>query len=80
VKTTEKSSPGWITSHTTAMIATLTTRLIPYMMRPNRELSFMLDFYPIGLTSEHLSPGTGGFPTCSPGETWVRNCYYQGSR
>ena len=40
----------------------------------------MLDFYPIGLTPEHLSPGTGGFPTGSPGETWVRNCYYQGSR
>jgi hypothetical protein len=60
VKTTEKSSPGWITSHTTAMIPTLTTRLIPYMMRPNRELSFMPNFYPVGLASEHLSPAIGG--------------------
>jgi len=64
VKTTEKSSPGWITSHTTAMIPTLTTRLIPYMMRPNRELSFMLGFYPIGLTSDLWTPvaGNGRLP------------------
>ncbi|MDY0945989.1 hypothetical protein SOM11_08330 [Frigoribacterium sp. CFBP9039] len=43
----EKIRLGCKTSHTKASIPTLTRRLMPYMMRPNRESRFTLDVYPM---------------------------------
>lgn len=47
VNTTEKNRLGCMTSQMMASIPTLTARLMPYMMRPNREFMFTLDVYRI---------------------------------
>jgi len=49
VNTMEKIRLGCRTSQTRASIPTLTTRLMPYMMRPNRESRFTPVVYPMKL-------------------------------